>query len=204
MPQTRSAANAANNNTNTSTNNEANGSNGSNTTNGIPQTHSTQPLPSPTVMTMEQMMATQTQFMHTMVQMLANLQQNQNQNQNPPPQQNHHVYGHPHPAPPRDKRGEFLKGRPPFFSETTEPLQANDWIKNVERQLEIAQCNDHEKVLYGAGQLQGAALDWWEAYRFAQEGQPPVTWEQFKEAFREHYVPEGLIKMKKKEFLALT
>jgi hypothetical protein len=61
--------------------------------------------------------------------------------------------------PVRDKRA----GRPPTFSKASEPLQADDWLKAVERQLDIAQCDDREKVLYESGQLQGAALDWWDA-----------------------------------------
>jgi hypothetical protein len=44
-------------------------------------------------------------------------------------------------------------------------LYANDWLHAVERQLEIAQCDDHEKVLYASEQLQGEALDWWESFR---------------------------------------
>jgi hypothetical protein len=39
---------------------------------------------------------------------------------------------------PRDKHGEFMKGRPPFFSHTTDPMQAEDWLKAVEKQLVIA------------------------------------------------------------------
>jgi hypothetical protein len=31
-----------------------------------------------------------------------------------------------------------------------------------------------------------------------------VTWEEFKAAFRAHHIPEGLIKRKLNEFLALT
>ena len=65
----------------------------------------------------------------------------------------------PHQAPPRDKRGEFLRGHPLTFSHASDPLEANDWLRAVERQLNIAQCNDHQKVLYAFGQLQGAASD---------------------------------------------
>ncbi|XP_066334410.1 uncharacterized protein [Miscanthus floridulus] len=128
---------------------------------------------------------------HMMTMMNQNQNQNQNQGANQPP------------TPSRDKRKEFMKGRPPFFSHSTEPLQADDWLKAVERKLNIAQCNDREKVLYGSGQLLGAALDWWDAYSFAQEDPNPITWDQFKEAFRAHHVSAGLIKLKKKEFLAL-
>ena len=70
--------------------------------------------------------------------------------QNPP------AGGAPH-VPPRDKRGEFLKGHSLVFNHAVDPLEADDWLRAVEKQLEIAQCNDRKKVLYVSGQLQGAA-----------------------------------------------
>jgi hypothetical protein len=48
---------------------------------------------------------------------------------------------HNHPvarAPPHDKRGEFLKGHPPVFTHTADPLEADDWLRAVEKQLNIA------------------------------------------------------------------
>ena len=32
----------------------------------------------------------------------------------------------PHQAPPRDKRGEFMKGHPPTFSHASDPVEADD------------------------------------------------------------------------------
>jgi hypothetical protein len=55
----------------------------------------------------------------------------------------------------RDKRGEFLKGHPPVFSHAADPLEADDWVRAVEKHLNIAQCNDLKKVLYASDQLQG-------------------------------------------------
>ena len=86
------------------------------------------------------------------------------------------------------------------FSHTSDPLQADDWLRAVERQLDIAQCDDRERVLYTAGQLQGAALDWWESHRV--QDREAFTWIQFRERFRSHNVPVGVMKTKK-EFLAL-
>ena len=63
---------------------------------------------------------------------------------------------------PRDKHGEFLMGRPPVFSHATNLLEADDWLRAVEKQLSIAQYDDQQKVLYALGQLQGEAQDWWE------------------------------------------
>ena len=61
----------------------------------------------------------------------------------------------PPPIQVRDKHGEFMKGRPPVFTHASDPLEADDWLRAVEKQLNIAQCNDLEKVLYASGQLQG-------------------------------------------------
>jgi len=78
---------------------------------------------------------------------------------------------------PRDKRGEFLTGRPPVFSHATDPLEADDWLRTVERQLNIAQCDNQQKVLYASGQLQREAQDWWESFEYGRPANaPPVTW----------------------------
>ena len=63
------------------------------------------------------------------------------------------VLSNPHQAPPIDKHSEFMKGHPPTFSHTSQPLEADEWLRVVERQLDIAQCDDHEKVLYASDQL---------------------------------------------------
>jgi len=97
-------------------------------------TNSNPPPPNPP--SIEQALMTQTQLLHTIAQSVLN---------------------NSHQVPPIDKRGEFMKGHPPTFSHTSEPLEADDWLRAVERQLDIAQCDDHEKMLYASGQLQGTA-----------------------------------------------
>ena len=67
--------------------------------------------------------------------------------------------------------------------------------------MDIAQCDDRERVLYAAGQLRGAALDWRESH-WVQDREA-LTWLQFREQFRSHNVPAGVMKMKQNEFLAL-
>jgi hypothetical protein len=61
---------------------------------------------------------------NTMVEMQAQLHQNQ---QHPPP-----------PPPPRDKHREFMSHKPPTFSSSPDPLQVDDWLKLVEKMLNIA------------------------------------------------------------------
>jgi hypothetical protein len=115
--------------------------------------------------------------------------------------QNNPPVGGPPPVHVRDKRGEFLKGRPPVFSHAADPLEADDWVQAVEKQLNIAQCNDLEKVLYASGQLQGTAQTWWESYQVARpDNAPPVTWNEFVRDFRARHIPEGVIELKQEEF----
>jgi hypothetical protein len=112
--------------------------------------------------------------------------------------------GAPPPVQVRDQCGEFLKGRPPVFTHASEPMEADDWLRAVEKQLNIAQCNDLEKVLYASGQLQGAAQDWWELFQYGHpENAPEITWKEFIENFRSYHIPEGLIELKQEEFRAL-
>ena len=53
------------------------------------------------------------------------------------------VMNNQHQAPPIDKHSEFMKGHPLTFSHASDPLEVDDWLRAVERQLNIAQCNDH-------------------------------------------------------------
>jgi hypothetical protein len=52
-------------------------------------------------------------------------------------------------------------------------MQADDWIKMVEKMLNIIQCTDREKVLYASGRLEGNAADWWDAYTTAHDTPTP-------------------------------
>jgi Sec-independent protein translocase protein TatA len=44
----------------------------------------------------------------------------------------------PPPVPPQDKHQEFLSHTPPTFASSPDLLHANDWLKSVEKMLNIA------------------------------------------------------------------
>jgi hypothetical protein len=79
-------------------------------------------------------------------------------------------------------------------------MDAEDWLKGVEKKLAIAQCTDREKVLFAAHQLHGTAANWWEMYCNAHVNINTITWNEFKAHFHTHYIPHGTMKLKKKEF----
>jgi hypothetical protein len=95
-------------------------------------------------MTIEQMFFMQTQAVQAIGQTLAAMQQAQRQP--PPPQPPVQVQM---PQVPRDKRAEFMRGHSPVFAHSADPMDAEDWLRTVERELHTTQCNDREKVLYG-------------------------------------------------------
>jgi hypothetical protein len=81
-----------------------------------------------------------------------------------------------------------------------EPMDADDWLKFVEKKLQVVQCNNREKVLLASHQLYGPAADWWDAYVEAHEKPESINWPEFRAAFCAHHLPQGVIKLKKKEF----
>jgi hypothetical protein len=78
-----------------------------------------------------------------------------------------------------------------------EAMDVDDWLKTVERKLQVVQRNNREKVLLALHQLIGSADDWWDAYVKAHEEPDTINWNEFKMVFRSHHVPQGVIKLKK-------
>jgi hypothetical protein len=109
----------------------------------------------------------------------------------------------PPPVPPRDKHREFMSHKPPTFASSPDPLDADDWLKSVEKMLNIAQCSDREKVLYAFGRLTGPVADWWDSYTAAHDAAGTITRAEFSMQFRNHHILARLMKIKKKEFLSL-
>jgi hypothetical protein len=118
---------------------------------------------------------------------MANMQQAPRQQPAPQPQQ-------------CDKLGEFQRTKPPTFSHSVEPVDANDWLKTIEKKLQVVQCTNRERVLFAAHQLVGPAVDWWDVYVEAHKEPETINWQEFRNSFRTHHVPLGVMKLKKKEF----
>ena len=63
-----------------------------------------------------------------------------------------------------DKLTAFLRTKPPSFARSSNPLEADDWLRVIERKLEPFECQDRDKVLLAAHQLAETTLAWWENY----------------------------------------
>jgi hypothetical protein len=140
----------------------------------------------PALPTLELVLAMQAQKLQTMQQTMVNMQVAQPQAL---------------PLPSRDSLGDFQRTKPPTFSHTMEPLDANDWLKPVEKKLQVVQCNNREEVLLGSHQLSGPTAELWDAYMWdaymeAHEEPEIINWPKFRVAFHAHHILQGVIKLK--------
>jgi hypothetical protein len=79
-------------------------------------------------------------------------------------------------------------------------MDANDWLKSIKKKLQVVQYKNHENMLLASHQLSGPTADWWDAYAEAHEEPESINWPKFRAALRAHHVPQGVIKLKRKEF----
>ena len=62
---------------------------------------------------------------------------------------------------------------------------------------------DEQKVRFVAQQLLGSASAWWDTFNTMQPVDHHVTWREFTIAFRQYYIPAGMLNRKLSEFLEL-
>jgi hypothetical protein len=79
-------------------------------------------------------------------------------------------------------------------------MDVDDWLKIVQKKLQVVQYNNRERVLFAAHQLVRPTIDWWDVYVEAHEEPKTINWQEFKNNFRTHHVPLGVMKLRKKEF----
>jgi hypothetical protein len=110
-------------------------------------------------------------------------------------------------APPRGPREtsylDFSETCPPLFIEVEDPLEANEWIRVMEQKFGLIYYTETQKLLFAAQQLRRPASTWWGNFVVIQQAEHQVTWDEFKLAFREHYILEGVLHMKQEEFIRL-
>jgi hypothetical protein len=140
-------------------------------------------------------MAAQTELLHQLVQGQQVFQQFQQQRG-----------GHNVPQPQAAGYLHFLGTQTPLFHKMEEPLDSNAWIRTIESKfsLLVAPCSDANKARFATQQLCGTARLWLDDYFAMLAANHVVTWEEFKNAFRAHHIPEGHMERKLNEFLALT
>jgi hypothetical protein len=119
-------------------------------------------------------------------------------------QQYQQQVGRAYPQGPRETSYlDFLETRPPLFVKAEYPLEADERIRFIEQKFGLLRCTETQKLLFAAQQLRGPASTWWGNYVAIQPAGHQVTWDEFKLAFWEHYITEGVLHMKQEEFMKL-
>ena len=100
---------------------------------------------------------------------------------------------------------EFKRLSPLAFEGTTELMEVEKWIIEMEKVFRVLECSKGEKVASAAYMLLGDDYDWWrlEEGKRGQETES-WTWELLKSVFYEKYFPKSIHFQKEKEFIKLT
>ena len=84
---------------------------------------------------------------------------------------------------------DFQDTKPPVFKEAVVPLEVDEWLNTLELKFRLLRVTEELKAEYVAHQLEGKAGVWWSHYRTSLLANAVVTWDQFKTAFRNTYIP---------------
>ena len=68
------------------------------------------------------------------------------------------------------------KLRPPKFADSKGPLDADDWLKTIERKFNALRVQARDHVNFATYKLEGAAGAWWEGFLALQAPEHEVTW----------------------------
>ena len=94
----------------------------------------------------------------------------------------------------------FLGTQPPLFHKAGEPLETDSWLKTIESKFTLYPYNEGDKAGFTAQQLRSPARAWWDNHVAMFPAGTRFTWAEFKEAFKAHHVPAGVMRRKLTEF----
>jgi hypothetical protein len=119
--------------------------------------------------------------------------------------QNNHGNGNGQHTPPSytHRIANFHRLHPHKFGRSDNPLEVDDWLREIEMKLDVVHASEKDKVLLAVQQLTGPALAWWQSYKEINPEARTMIWDDFVKLFREHHIPNSMIKLKRHEFLSL-
>jgi hypothetical protein len=107
------------------------------------------------------------------------------------------------PAPALTTYGDFTATHPPLFTEAGKPLEADHWLRVMEPKFGLLCCTKVQKTLFTVQQLRGDTSARWVNYTATRLTDYQVSWAEFYDAFRAHYIPTGVMRKKHQEFIDL-
>src|SRR3954467_15911814 len=113
------------------------------------------------------------------------------------PQQNQNGHHHQNAA---VNLHDFTRLNPTVFRNTVQPMNADDWIRDITHELDSAGVDPADYVTFAAYHLKGPAAQWWSTHKRSLTVGEVMTCEDFQSAFRARYIPQGIIDRKQEEF----
>ncbi|GMN27167.1 hypothetical protein TIFTF001_046119 [Ficus carica] len=87
----------------------------------------------------------------------------------------------------------------PEFEGSTNPIEADNWLIDLQVALNFLRLNDQEKVLCASFMLRKDARLWWETVQIRRDV-TQMTWEDFVEEFKEQYFNTEVMEAQQDEF----
>lgn len=87
----------------------------------------------------------------------------------------------------------------PEFHGSTDPIEADNWLTDVQVDLNLMRLNDQEKVLCASYMLKKEARRWWQTVEL-KRNVDEMTWQDFIEEFKERYFNLDNMAAQKDEF----
>ena len=88
---------------------------------------------------------------------------------------------------------EFVRLDPSVFYNSANPMDADDWLRDILFEMGSANVAPTSYVMFAAFHLKGSAAQWWESHRCVMPAGTVTTWQEFQLAFRAWQIPRGLV-----------
>src|SRR3954471_10423646 len=95
---------------------------------------------------------------------------------------------------------DFMRLNPTVYRSSTQPLDADDWLRDITYEMESAGVAPASYVTFASFFLKGPAAQWWDSHRRTLPAGTIITWPDFQAAFRARFIPQGVMDRKKREF----
>ncbi|GMN64648.1 hypothetical protein TIFTF001_033704 [Ficus carica] len=100
---------------------------------------------------------------------------------------------------PEELYDRFRRMKAPEFEGSTNPIEPDNWLIDLQVALNFLRLNDQEKVLCASFMLRKDARLWWETIQIRRDV-TQMTWEDFVEEFKEQYFNTEVMEAQQDEF----
>jgi hypothetical protein len=99
---------------------------------------------------------------------------------------------------------EFLQLNPRTFDVTAEPIDADDWLREMNKTISVTHVANEDRVPYVTYLLRGVSAAWWDNYLLMKAPDAITTWDEFQLLFKRHHIPDSIMERKREEFCNLS